>query len=329
MGAVSTFLFFSSVLFHEMSHSLVANAHGVQVRRITLFIFGGVSHLTQESPSPSIEVRVAAAGPMASFALGIGFLGVSRLTPDPDGNLWAGMASHLGWLNIILGLFNLLPGFPLDGGRVLRALWWSRSGDRVRATRVAAAWGRALGWSLILLGGLGAVEGNLLGGLWLLFIGLFLMQAAAAERRQALAGQALSGVRVGDVMVPSPVALPAWSTVQEAIDAFFLQHGYGGFPVVDLRGVVGVVSLADLRKCDPGRRAATRVSEIMTALHPEQLPRAGDHLTAAMGTMAAAGVSRLPVVEAGHLVGLVTLEAVARRIRLGEIAGARGARGAD
>jgi len=323
VGLASTLLFFGSVLFHELSHSLVANSHGVKVERITLFIFGGVSHLTTESPDPAVEVRIAAAGPAASFVLGLLFLGVSWLSPSGEANIWAGMSAYLGALNLALGIFNLLPGFPLDGGRVLRAILWGRSGDRLRATNTAAGWGKGLGWVLIALGALLAFNGSFFQGIWLVFIGLFLKEAAFAERRSVLLGSTLGGLSVGQLMTPSPVTIPRGTSVQEALHAFFLRHGYGGYPVVDDDRVVGLVSLADLAKCAPDDRDSTTVASIMTPLAPDTMSWPGEDVTAAMRKMSAAGISRIPVLEAsgyGRLVGLLTYHAVMRQIKLREMA---------
>jgi Zn-dependent protease len=322
-GVVSTLLFFCSVLFHELSHSLVARRHGVNVRRITLFIFGGVSHLTRESPDPAVEVRIAAAGPLASFALGGAFLALAAAGPDPRGSIWSGAAGHLGLLNIGLGVFNMLPGFPLDGGRVLRAWYWGRSGDRVAATVQAAAWGRGLGWSLIVAGALLAVRGRFLEGLWMIFVGLFLKEAAGAERRQVQLGDTLSGLRVEEVMAAGPVTIPHHISVEEALHEFFLRHGYGGYPVTQDGRVVGIIALSHLGRTSPEERPRTPVARVMTALSTEQMTWPGEDLMSAMAKMNAAGVSRLPVLEGpqgGMLLGLVTLQAITRRVQLQELA---------
>lgn len=324
VGLSATLLFFASVLFHELSHSIVARLHGVPVHRITLFIFGGVSHLAKESPNPAVEVRIAAAGPAASFLLGLTLIGAAQIGADASPGPWRGMLLHLGVLNVALGIFNLLPGFPLDGGRVLRAISWGRSGNRLEATRTAAAWGKGLGWGLILLGGFMALSGNFLGGLWLVFIGLFLKEAAERERRQAVVGDALEGVTVADTMIPAPSALPGSMSVQEALHGHFLRHGYGGYPVVEEGRPRGVVSLSDLTRCPDHERQTMMVEGIMTALTPDQMTWPGEDLATAMQKMVSAGVSRLPVLERrgdGPIVGLLTQRAIARRVRLREMAG--------
>ncbi|MGH9866662.1 MAG: site-2 protease family protein [Candidatus Polarisedimenticolia bacterium] len=322
-GVVSTVLFFGSVLFHEMSHSIVARRHGVMVRRITLFIFGGVSHLERESPDPAVEVRIAAAGPLASFALGGLFLALASVGPDPRASIWSGAAAHLGMLNIALGVFNMLPGFPLDGGRVLRAWFWGRSGDRVAATRSAAAWGRALGWVLIGAGALGALSGRFVEGLWMVFIGMFLREAAGAEQRQAMMGDALAGLRVESVMAPDPVSIPQHLSVQDALHEYFLKHGFGGYPVTQDGRAVGMLSLSHLSRAAPEERERTTVARIMTPLTPDQMTWPGEDLQAAMARMSAAGVSRLPVIRSptdALLVGLITMPAITRRVQIQEIA---------
>ena len=323
VGLASTLLFFASVLLHELSHSLVANQHGVRVERITLFIFGGVSHMTRESPNPAVEVRIAAAGPLASFLLGAAFLGVAWLAADAGESLWVGMARFLGSVNIMLGVFNMLPGFPLDGGRVFRAMSWGRSGSRVKATYTAAAWGKGLGWTLMGAGALLAIKGTFVQGLWMILIGLFLKEAAERERRQAVLGDVLAGVTVAQAMTGEPISIPAHAPVEEALQAFFLRQGYGGYPVTRDGRVLGVVSLADLTRCATEERSRTPVSQIMTPLQPDQMTWPQEDLVGAMRKMAAAGVSRLPVLAdsgGGQLVGLLTLQAVTRQIKLREIA---------
>ncbi len=322
-GLTTTLLYFGSVLFHELSHSLVAMSHGVKVERITLFIFGGMSQIRSDSPHPRAEIRIAAAGPLASFALGVGLWVVSRLAPA-EANIWAGMALYLAQLNVILALFNLLPGIPLDGGRLMRAALWWRSGDRWGATRVAAASGRWLGWSLIAAGiMLAALLGSLM-PLWLSLLGLFLKSAADVEGRQATASQLLTGVRVDSVMTRDPVSISWRASVQEALQDYFVRYSFGGFPVMRDAQIVGVVSLADLARCPPGERNQVPVARVMTSLGAEHCLRPEEDLAAALQKMAAAGVTRLPVVDdTGTLAGLIALHAINRQVRIRDLA-ARG-----
>ena len=322
-GLATTLLYFGSVLFHELSHSLVAMSQGVKVDRITLFIFGGMASIRQDSPHPGAEVRIAAAGPLASMALGLGLWGVSRLAPA-EGNIWAGMALYLAQLNIVLAVFNLLPGIPLDGGRLMRAALWWRTGDRWGATRTAAASGRWLGWGLIILGvALSALLGQLM-PLWLSLLGLFLKSAADLEGRQAIASQMLAGVRVDSVMTRDPVAISWRASVNEALEEYFLRYSFGGFPVLRDAQIVGVVSLADLARCPPAERNQVPIARVMTQLGADQCARPDDDLTAALLKMAAAGISRLPVAGPdGALLGLIALHTINRQIRIRELA-ARG-----
>ncbi|HKY31568.1 MAG TPA: site-2 protease family protein [Candidatus Polarisedimenticolia bacterium] len=321
-GLIGTLLFFVSVLLHELSHSLVATRHGIEVHGITLFIFGGVSHLADESPSPGTEFKIAVAGPLTSLLLGGLLLVVAGFSASPWEDLWAGLAAHLGFINLALGIFNLLPAFPLDGGRVLRAILWRRSGDRLKATSIAAAWGRGLGWVLIGSGVVIAFAGSLLQGLWMTFIGLFLSEAAEQQRRRAVVGNLLTGLHVENLMTSHPVTIASHLSVEAAVQDYFLRHGFGGFPVVRQGDVVGVVSLAHLSRCPLPERPRTTVETIMTPLRPDQMALPDEDLAAAVGKMTGSGLSRLPVLARANgakLIGLLTQHSVMRYLQIREL----------
>ncbi|MGH9868690.1 MAG: M50 family metallopeptidase [Candidatus Polarisedimenticolia bacterium] len=325
LGIVTTLLFFGSVLIHELSHSVVAVADGMEVQGITLFIFGGVSQMRGDSLSPRSELRIAAAGPLASFVLGILFAGASWLAGRPEVNPWNGMMVHLALMNISLGVFNLLPGFPLDGGRLVRALLWRRHGDRLRATMTAAQLGRGMAWCLILLGLWLTARGYLIQGVWIAFIGLYLDRAAASERRDAVISSRLAGFRVETVMTPGAVTMPAGVTAAEALMSF-RRDGFSGYPVVQDDRVVGVISLDQIESCPTSRRGTTPVRDLMTPLTPDQMATPDESLLSAVGKMTMQGLSRLPVLgrAGGGLAGLLTRHAVAQRLRLAGLASGQG-----
>ncbi|HYB90172.1 MAG TPA: site-2 protease family protein, partial [Candidatus Binataceae bacterium] len=269
VGFAATLLFFASVLIHELSHATVGNMLGEKIDRITLFIFGGMAHLSGEPRNANDELKIAAVGPLSSLVLALAFwLLAQPFVLESRTSLWTALFSYLAFINLALALFNLLPGYPLDGGRLLRAALWKRWGNLQTATAHAADWGRNIAWALM---GLGAVEifsGALVGGLWLIFIGLFLRAAAAGGYQSTMMDQTLRRVRVGDIMTREPVTLAAELPVADAIEHYFLKLGYGGFPVLADGRVVGLLSLSQLRHCPSEERARKTVSEIMIPLDP-------------------------------------------------------------
>jgi len=315
VGLVATLFFFGSVLLHELSHAAMANRLGENVDRITLFIFGGMAHLSGEPKSADSELKIASVGPLTSLALALAFWLVSTAI-GPVPSLWTAVFRYLAFINLALALFNLLPGFPLDGGRLLRALLWKRWGDLRRATARAAQWGSRIGWGLIGLGALEIFGGALVGGLWLIFIGLFLRSAAASGYQGMVIERTLEHFRVSDIMTPEPVTLSPETSVGEAVEQYFLRFGYGGFPVVSDGRVLGVLSLSHVRHCQPQERAHKKVRDIMLALGPglEIAPQAS--ALAAMLKMNEANSGRLVVVDGGKMVGLITRTGLARIIQV-------------
>ena len=312
-------LFFASIVLHELGHSLTAIRLGVRVRSITLFVFGGLARLESEPRRPRDEVLIAVAGPLVSVALGGIFLWLAGAWSQIAGE---GLASGgLGWLgriNLTLAVFNAVPGFPLDGGRVLRGLVWSATGSFERATRVAAACGAVFAYTLITLGALFALlGGQVLAGLWLAFIGWFLLSAARATVGQVVLERILESVRVGDVAESVDGALLSGTeSVAQIAHEAVLRRGLRSFYVVDgARRLVGLVTLRELAATPPERRDFTRISEVM--LPAERLevvaPRASGWL--AFRRMAERGVNQLPVVEGGVLLAAVTRERLLDLVR--------------
>jgi Zn-dependent protease/CBS domain-containing protein len=317
IGATATILFFVSVLVHELSHALVANRAGQVVRRITLFIFGGVAHLTREPRDARTEIVIAAVGPLTSLALGGIFWALAVGSAHVGaGALWAAMLEYLAFINAALGVFNLLPGFPLDGGRLLRGTLWWWWGDLRRATARAADWGSGIAFGLMALGIWQIFAGALIGGLWLVFIGMFLRGAARASYQSVLVEQVLGGAHVRDVMVRDPVVVPGELTVRDAIDEHFVRHGFGGFPVGHDGEIEGLVSLRQLRDCPPADRSRRTVREIMRPAGAAVSVAASAPLGDALRRMGEADVGRLLVTDGGRIVGLVTRTGIMRFIQL-------------
>jgi Zn-dependent protease/predicted transcriptional regulator len=321
VGFVATLFFFGSVLLHELSHAAMANRLGDKVDRITLFIFGGIARLSSEPKSADSELKIAGVGPLSSLAIALTFWLISNAIGRPA-SLWTGVFRYLAFINLALALFNLLPGFPLDGGRLLRAVLWKRWGDLPRATARAAQWGSRIGWGLIVLGALEIFGGALVGGIWLIFIGLFLRGAAASGYQGTVVEQALEHVRVSDIMTREPVTLTPEISVADAVEHYFLRFGYGGFPVVSDGRVLGVLSLSHVRHCQPQERAHKKVRDIMLALGPglEIAPQAT--ALEAMHKMNEANSGRLVVVDGGKMAGFITRTGVARIIQMKQQLGA-------
>ena len=328
MGGIAALLLFLSVLLHELGHSYVALRYQIPIRQITLFIFGGMAHMGKEPPSPRAEFLIAMAGPLVSLILGVGCLGgamaVDFLSSGSGLQGLVVLGGLLGMVNVQLGLFNLIPGFPLDGGRALRAGLWAWSKDFNRATSQAALTGIGFGVTLGLIGAVlmaGAWSGALgdsvaTDGGWLLLIGAFLFSAALASRRQAAMQTSLASVTVRQVMVHPVVLVPPDMTVQDAVDQYFLAHGFAGFPVCEEGQVLGVVTVQDVQALPSALWPWRRVREIMRPASPVFCIPQDWSTMQAMDRMIQCGLDRLVVVDNGAIVGLITRSAIVQFLQL-------------
>lgn len=317
-GITAAVLFMLSLLAHELAHSLVAQRLGVRVDGITLWLFGGVSRLSGEAHSARAEALITAVGPLTSFVLGgLFFLIGQALSAGRAPGLTGATANWLSAINIILGVFNLIPAFPLDGGRVLRALIWARTGDRVRATRIAAGAGMVFAFLMIGLGVLNfLLSGNVVGGVWLIFLGWFLLSAARAEESGVVVRQALDRVKVGDVMTPDPIQAPDYINVADLLDRFVLAYRHTSFPTHDLDGrLTGLVTLPAVKRVHADARASTRVRDIACPL--EQVPTAGpeDSLVSLLERLGGCAEGRALVLRDGKLVGVLSPSDVSRTVQ--------------
>jgi Zn-dependent protease/CBS domain-containing protein len=331
-AVAAALLFIASILVHELAHAIVARRLGVGVRQVTLFVFGGMAHLEHEPRNWGVELAIAIAGPAASLALGIVFLylggfvtGPEKWVPD-DPMLTLSQAGPvatvffwLGPVNLLLGLFNLVPGFPLDGGRVLRALFWGTTGDLVRATRWAAGIGQGFAW-LLIASGVAMILGiqvpilgsGALAGIWVALVGWFLYQAAKVGYRRLLAQELLGDLPVTSLMNTSFKAVGPGMTVQELVDQHALPGGRALFPVVEDGRFDGLLSAADVRRIDADRRAATRVDEIMTPVHHLATLSAEARAADALYQLTQHPSSQIPIVDGGRLLGFVAREDILR-----------------
>lgn len=322
-GACGALVLLASLVAHELAHAVVARRAGVSVGSVTLWLFGGVTTLGGEAKTPKAAFRIAIAGPATSLALAAIFGGlVAALSTVGAAPIVVGVASWLAGINLLLGLFNLLPGAPLDGGRVLRAYLWRRHGDSVRASIGAAHAGRVVAFILIGLGLAEFLLGGMVGGVWLAFIGWFIFAASREEETRISTQQMFSGVRVADAMTARPHTAPGWITVDDFVQRYVLGDRHSAYPVVDPSGAVtGLITLRQLRDVAPGRRATTTVAEVAQPLHEVPSGAPQEPLTALLERMAPAGPrSRALVFEGGQVVGIVTPTDVARLIEVYRLA---------
>ena len=306
-AAVVVVCFFGALLAHELAHSLVARRRGVQVDRITLWLFGGVSQLRGEMATPRAELAVAIIGPLTSLGLAVLFGAVAGLVQLAHGpTLVEAATAWLAGINALLAFFNLLPGAPLDGGRVLHAIVWHRSGSHALATAVASRAGQYVGYGLIALGIVALLGGDLF-AVWFMLIGWFLLSAARAEATHEMLSHALAPLRVRDVMTPNPVVAPASTPLGDLLDEWFVGRGHSAFPLRDNRGRInGLVTLYGVRhRMGHGARTARDVADDITAVarvSPEDtVPTLLQRLNEARG-----GDGRALVFDGEELVGIVS-----------------------
>jgi CBS domain-containing protein len=260
-----------------------------------------------EAQTPKDEFLLTVVGPLSSAAIGIALVGLARFGESAG---WpvavTGVSDYLGFLNFILAGFNLVPGFPLDGGRLFRSAVWHFTGDLRKATRWASLTGRGFGFVLIGLGVLGLFGGNFIGGIWFIFIGWFLAQAAEASYRQLILRRILEGVRAREAMTVNPETVSPDLNLRDLVDSYFMRRRYNAFPVQEGQGLVGLITLSQVKDVDRERWDRTRVRDVMTALADAATVRPEQSLAEALTRMEEAGVGRVLVVENGHLAGVIT-----------------------
>ena len=314
MGIVATLLFFASLLAHELGHALVARREGMEIDGITLWLFGGVARFKGMFPSAGAELRIALAGPAVTLVVGAVCVAVAWAVGLPEEV--DGVLAWLGYVNLLLLVFNLLPALPLDGGRVLRALVWQARGDFAGATAVAAAVGRGFGY-LFIAGGLFLfIFQGAFGGAWLAFIGWFLLQAAGAEARYVAAREALGGLRVRDLMTRDPVTVPADATVGSFMDEIAWTHRHTTYPVVDDGRVVGLLSFRCVASVPRAEWDAHPVRECMLAPAAVAELREDEPAIDALAELGERPSGRGVVLEDGRLVGMVSRSDLARALEL-------------
>ena len=308
MGLAGTLLFFCSLLIHELSHALVSRRKGIPVEGITLFVFGGIARATREPDSPRDEILIAGIGPVTSCLLAGLFYVLGLLAARAGlGDAYVGVARYLAFINLALAIFNVMPGFPLDGGRVFRAIVWAMTGNRTQATRLATAGGRMFGLLLIVLGALQALGGAPVSGLWLVFIGWFLRTLAGASLTQHVLQDLMAGYTAADVMTGDPAVVDASLSVEVLVHEHFVRRRYGSYPVTDGPRPVGLVTLSDVKSLPRDAWQTASVTDVMTPLEECAVVGPSSTMSEVMEEMSRQGGRRRAlVVEHERLVGVVS-----------------------
>ena len=314
MAIVAAVLFLASILLHELGHSLVARREGIEVDSITLWLFGGVSQFKGRFKSAGDEFRVAISGPLVSIVLGVLFVLIA-LAPVPSSV--DGVAAWLGYINLILAVFNLLPASPLDGGRVLHAALWRARGDFAWATRIASEIGQGFGYLFIALGLAMFIFQGSFSGAWLAFIGWYLLPGARAEARYVATEQALEGLRVRDLMVRDPVTVNADSTIGSLMDDVVWSHRFTTYPVLERGRPVGLLTFASVATVPRSDWDTRRVRDTMIPLDQVPLLTEDEKAVDALAELATPSANRGLVVDNGHLAGLLSITDLARALEVG------------
>lgn len=306
IGAITSILFFASVLFHEMMHSLVAKRNGLEIEEIRLLIFGGVSEIQEEPPTPGVEFRMALAGPISSIFLGAAFLGLffagRGIGLAPTITI---PAFWLGYINIILGIFNLLPGFPLDGGRVLRSAVWYFTGNLRRATGIAAGFGKGLAYLMIAVGILGLLVGvfNLI---WFALLGWYLLRAAEAGYQVVVFHEALEGVKVSQIMTENPETVDPDINIEEMVGQHFMKHNWVAYPVVEDEKPVGMITIKSIQNLPRSEWKDRLVRDVMRPLSPNITTDPDIEIFNVLPKLSIKAEGRMLVIKGESLVGILT-----------------------
>lgn len=306
MSIATAILFFVSLLLHELAHSLVATSNQLPVKEITLFALGGVSQIEKNPTSAKVEFWMAFVGPLTSAVIGAICLALARAIGDPSSDPWIAMLLWLGYINLMLAAFNLVPGYPLDGGRVLRALIWWKTGNADRSTQTAARVGQVVAFGFIALGIFRFFSGAGIGGLWIAFIGWFLLQAARESYVQVGLAHALEGVRVADVMTRDCPTVDGWLNLQNFVEHELLRSGRRCFMVVEKGEVAGLVTPHEIKQIDRAKWPYMTLHDVMRPLEDLHAVAPDALLTSALESMRRYDLNQLPVISNNHLEGVLS-----------------------
>ncbi len=320
MGLIAAFLFFASLLAHELSHSVVAAKNELPIKGITLFIFGGVAHMSKEPQTPEIEFKMAAAGPLCSFSISLFFFILTQVFYSLKFPMAVIVSTdYLSFINLAVGIFNLIPGFPLDGGRILRAALWSLFGDVKKATQIASAIGKGFAFLLMGMGFLYLFYGIFISGIWLIFIGFFLREAASVSYQQVAFKKYLNGVKVRTVMTANIVSVSEDITLASLVDDYFFKFRFTSFPVLSDEGEVrGLITIHAVKDVPRGSWASTKVREAMVPIKSDLVVNPSADIFDALTRMAGNGVGRLLVTQDGKLIGIISQRDIMRLFEVKE-----------
>jgi Zn-dependent protease/CBS domain-containing protein len=315
LAILSAVLFFGSVLVHELAHALVSQARGIRVQDITLFLFGGATRARVESRGPGDEFVIALVGPLTSGLLAGLFGIVGGLGRDVLSRPLAGTFGYLAWTNLLLAGFNLVPGFPLDGGRLLRSAIWKATGSLARATRIASLSGQGVGWLLVAAGVAWLLAGDLAGGIWFAFIGWFLVQAARSSYQELQLQQLLRGVEAEDVMAANLRRIPPELSLQEAVDDYFMRYDHGAFPVEEQGRTIGLLTLRGVRRVPREQWPTHRVRDHMVPLGDQVVVAPDARMDGVLGKLQDGEAGRVLVAQDDEVVGIITPSDLTRWLR--------------
>jgi Zn-dependent protease/predicted transcriptional regulator len=306
LAILSAVLFFGSVLVHELAHAVVSEARGIRVQDITLFLFGGATRARVESRGPRDEFLIALVGPLTSGLLA-GLFGIlAGLGSGVLSSPLAGTFGYLAWTNLLLAGFNLVPGFPLDGGRLLRSAIWKATGSLSRATRIASMAGQVVGWLLVAAGVASLLAGDLAGGIWFAFIGWFLVQAARSSYQELQLQQLLRGVEAEDVMAADLRRIPPELSLQDAVDDYFMRYNHGAFPVEEHGQTIGLLTLRGVRQVPREQWPTRRVRDHMVPLGDQVVVAPDARMDGVLGKLQDGEANRVLVAHDGEVVGIIT-----------------------
>ncbi|MEW5746203.1 MAG: site-2 protease family protein [Nitrospirota bacterium] len=322
MGIIGALGLFASIIFHEFFHSIVARKYGLPMKGITLFVFGGVAEMEDEPPNAKTEFLMALAGPLSSIVLGFAFYGLTGALPGMPLYI-SGVIAYLSFINFVLAGFNLIPAFPLDGGRILRSLLWHWKGNIRWATRVASAIGSGFGLFLIIMGLLGLFQGNVVGGVWSFLIGMFIRSASQMSYQQVLLRRALEGQTVARLMKKDPVTVAPSTSVEQLVEDYFFKYHFKMFPVASNGDLSGCISMAEVKDIPREQRSRKTVGELVHSCSPHNTIAPDADAMRALRQMSKGGEDKLLVVREGHLEGILTRNDILRyfsaKMELGEI----------
>lgn len=318
-GIVASLLFFASIIVHELMHSLVAMRSGIKIVAITLFIFGGASHLSRGARTPKTEFAIAIAGPLASIVLGLGLWLIVFWIHADISPIITSVFNYLAWINIFLGIFNLIPAFPLDGGRILRAFAWWKTGNPSYAIRLSTDIGKGFAIAIIVLGALQIITGSPEGGIWLILIGLFLRSMAYSGQREYEITHSMEKLKVRDLMIRDLVEVPSDILVDRLITEYFFHSHLRDFPVVQDGKLVGLISLDNLLPLHEDERKAAFVRDVMTPVNGNLTASPDEDISETLRRMNENNINRMLVMENGNLAGIITRLGLIRLLELRKV----------